>query len=65
MRNQIAKRKAQLQNGALDGSAEDTDTPRDVFSMLVQANETEGKLKLDDQELVSATACARQRKVLM
>jgi hypothetical protein len=59
MHNQIAKRKADLQEHRLDESVEDPDGFKDVFSMLVQANETEGKLKLDDPELVSGTGCAK------
>jgi hypothetical protein len=53
MRSQITKRKADLEKHLLGGSFEDTCGFKDVFSMLVQANETEGKLKLDDQDLVS------------
>ena len=59
MHSQIAKRKADLQRHILDKSFEDPDGFKDVFSMLVQANETEGKLKLDDSELVSGTGIVR------
>ena len=48
MRKGIAERKVILQN---HGAGED-DGFNDVLSMLVHASETEGKLKLHDQELV-------------
>jgi hypothetical protein len=52
MRDQITKRRAEMRSDAADG-AEGESELNDVFSMLVRANELEGKLKLDDQELVS------------
>jgi cytochrome P450 len=48
MRSHIMKRKADLQ----EGHGEDANDRKDVLSMLVQANETDGNLKLDDSELV-------------
>jgi cytochrome P450 len=56
MRKRIAERRDTLRNqsGAYGGD----DGFDDVLSMLVQANETEGKLRLDDEEMVStAIAC--------
>ena len=48
MKTQVKKRRAEI------GSIAPSDGKKDLFTMLVQANEDEGgKLKLDDEELVS------------
>ena len=49
MRTQIEDRRLEIQNKCAD-----TKGKRDIFTMLVEANEDEaGKFRLDDQELVS------------
>ena len=57
MKNQVAERKVLVQKSR----TEDSGLEKDVFTMLVQANEDEGaKYKLDNQELVSPTGTIYQ-----
>ncbi|KAF8903942.1 cytochrome P450 [Gymnopilus junonius] len=47
MKTQVSERKAEIRS-----QAESVDNRHDAFTMLVKANEEEGKFKLDDQELI-------------
>ena len=50
MQNQVAERKAEIRTGITEGK-------KDIFTMLVKANEAEaGKFQLDDEELVSSVS---------
>jgi len=53
MHEQVAERKAEVRDQIANGEDENDSGRKDVFSMLVRANEMEGKLKLRDDELVS------------
>jgi len=56
MKSQVAERKVMVQKS----KAEDFELGKDLFTMLVQANEDEAaKYKLDNQELVRRTALVR------
>ena len=48
MRSQVAERKADITSG----SSSPTKGGNDIFTMLVRANEDEGKFQLNDQELI-------------
>ncbi|PPQ65337.1 hypothetical protein CVT26_000052 [Gymnopilus dilepis] len=47
MQTQVSERKAEIQS-----QSEAADNRHDAFTMLVKANEEQGKFKLDDQELI-------------
>ena len=51
MKTQVMERKAVIGSIAPNERKAGT-TQTDIFTMLVKANEDEGKLKLDDEELV-------------
>jgi hypothetical protein len=59
MRAQIAERKAEVWAQPPSGIDKD-DTEQDLFSMLVRATEGEGKLRLDDDDLVCLTPVFRR-----
>jgi hypothetical protein len=63
MRKAITERKEILRKRS-ENEAGDDDGYNDVLSMLVYAGETEGKLKLDDQELVRGAAIKKKRHSL-
>ena len=48
MRSQVAERKAEITSGY----SSITERGNDIFTMLVKANEDEGKYQLNDQELI-------------
>lgn len=56
MAKQIADRKDEI-HGEVEGAAK----RQDVFSLLVRANEDNGKLKLDDSELACLITCTLRR----
>jgi len=63
MRKAITERKEILGKHSENGAGDD-DGYNDVLSMLVHAGETEGKWKLDDQELVSGAGNEEKKDTL-
>jgi len=61
MRKAITERKEILRKRSENGAGDD-DGYNDVLSMLVHAGETEGKWKLDDQELVSGAGNEEKKR---
>jgi len=48
MHSQVAERKAEITSG----SSSATERGNDIFTMLIRANEDEGKFQPNDQELI-------------